>query len=77
MTQWNKDKVRLDLGEHLVNFVQAGKIYSGLMEQKKIVGPVPYEVQEDEEFIECNFSWDQHRDITVGMKSDASRSMTS
>ena len=66
MTQWNKDKVRLDLGEHLVNFVQAGKIYSGLMEQKKIVGPVPYEVQEDEEFIECNFSWDPHRDITVG-----------
>jgi len=66
MTQWNKDKVRLDLGEHLINFVQAGEIYSGLMEQKKIVGPVPYEIQEDEEFIECNFSWDPHRDITVG-----------
>jgi hypothetical protein len=66
MAQWNKDKVRLDLGEHLVNFVQAGEIYSGLMEQKKIVGPVPYEIQEDEEFIECHFSWDPHRDITVG-----------
>ena len=33
MTQWNKDKVRLDLGEHLVNFVQAGKIYSSRLEQ--------------------------------------------
>ena len=51
MTQWNKDKVRLDLGEHLINFAQAGEIFLGLMKQKQIAGPVPYEIQEDEEFI--------------------------
>ena len=66
MTQWNKDKVRLDLGEHLINFAQAGEIFLGLMKQKQIAGPVPYEIQEDEEFIECHLGWDPHRDVTVG-----------
>ena len=64
--QWAKDMVRLAMGEHLENFTAIGGIYAGLMKLHGIVGPVPYELQEDESHIGGRVDYDQHRDIPVG-----------
>ena len=72
--QWARDMVRLIMGEHLENFTSINGIYVGLMKLLGIIGPVPYELQEDESHMNGKLDFDQHRDIptgTCGMISDA------
>ena len=64
--QWARDMVRLIMGEHLENFTSINGIYVGLMKLLGIIGPVPYELQEDESHIGGRVDYDQHRDIPVG-----------
>ena len=65
-TQWNKDRVRLEMGEHLSNFQAIGDIFAALMAQHGIKGPVPYELEEDETLANARFGYDPSRDITAG-----------
>ena len=72
--QWARDMVRLAMGEHLENFTAINGIYVGLMKLLGIIGPVPYELQEDESHMNGKLDFDQHRDIptgTCGAISDA------
>ena len=64
--QWAKGAARLLMGEHLSNFVMIGEIYAPLMEKHNIVGPVPYELQEDETHINGRVAYDQANDKPTG-----------
>ena len=64
--QWAEDKVRLEMGEHMSNYVAIGGIYGGLMKALEIVGPVPYELEEDESHLNGKVAFDSHRDTPVG-----------
>ena len=64
--QWAKDKARLIMGEHLSNYVSIGEIYEGLMKALGVVGPVAYELQEDESHLNGKVAFDSYRDTPVG-----------
>ena len=66
MAEWNKEKVRLEPGEYLVNVVAVAVIYKQLMARLGIEGPVPYELQEDETYMNTRYAFDAWRDITLG-----------
>jgi len=66
MAQWNKDKVKLQLGEASSNFKAVSSIYSDLMARLGIKGPVPYELGEDEAYMRAALSYDQSSDIVIG-----------
>jgi len=66
MAEWNGAKVRLKPGEYLVNVVVVAVIYKQLMARLGIEGPVPYELQEDETYMNARYAFDAWRDITLG-----------
>ena len=66
MAEWNDAKVLLVPGEYLVNVAAVAAIYKPLMFKLGIKGPVPYELQEDETYMNARYAFDAWRDITLG-----------